>query len=103
MAQDMLNAIYNAEEECKQRESQANLDAQKKAEQTKKDVAVLIENAKISAQNEASALFDSVKADGEKLLENARAEAKLQCDAISTVAQKNRKTVIESAVGQFID
>lgn len=103
MAQDMLNAIYNAEEECKQRESQANLDAQKKAEQTKKDVAVLIENAKISAQNEASALFDSVKADGEKLLENARAEAKLQCDAISTVAQKNRKTVIKSAVGQLID
>ena len=99
----MLNAIYNAEEECKQRESQANLDAQKKAEQTKKDVAVLMENAKISAQNEASALFDSVKADGEKLLVNAKAEAKLQCDAISTVAQKNRKSVIESAVGQLID
>lgn len=103
MAQDMLNAIYNAEEECKQRELQANSDAQKKAEQTKKDVAALIENAKITANNEASALFDSVKAESEKQLEKAKAEAKLQCDAISAVAQNNRQTVIKSAVGQLID
>lgn len=98
MAQDMLNAIFEAEEECKQREIQAKENAVKSREQAQKDASALVKQAVSDAENKAQQLFDSIKTDSNKELENARLAAKNDCERISKTAEKNRSKVINDVV-----
>ena len=46
MAKDMLDAIYNAEEDCRQREANARAESAEKVEQTKADAKQVVLSAK---------------------------------------------------------
>ena len=70
MAKDMLDAIYNAEEDCRQREANARAESAEKVEQTKADAKQVVLSEK----------------------------ANLECDILSRTADKNRKRVIDGAI-----
>ena len=72
MAKDMLDAIYNAEENCRQREANARAESAEKVEQTKADAKQVVLSAKEKAQKDA--------------------------DILSQTADKNRKRVIDGAI-----
>ena len=46
MAKDMLDAIYNAEEDCRQREANARAESAERVEQTKADAKQVVLSAK---------------------------------------------------------
>lgn len=96
MAKDMIDAILQAEEECKQREAKAKSDAAVKNEQAHKDAQRLIDSAVAQAKAEAEELFAATDADGKKLLSKAKASAEAECSKISQTAEKNRKKVIKA-------
>lgn len=50
MAKDMLDAIYNAEEDCRQREANARAESAERVEQTKADAKQVVLSAKEKAQ-----------------------------------------------------
>ena len=90
MAKDMLDAIYNAEEDCRQREANARAESAERVEQTKA--------AKEKAQKDADMLFEKTAKEGKKELEKASEKANLECDILSRTADKNRKRVIDGAI-----
>ena len=85
MAKDMLDAIYNAEEDCRQREANARAESAEKVEQTKADAKQVM-------------LFEKTAKEGKKELEKASEKANLECDILSQTADKNRKRVIDGAI-----
>ncbi len=103
MAKEILNAIYNAEEECKARENDANLKAQEQIDKAKKDADELIKKAENNALNEADELLDKARLDSDKELENAKKEASEKCLLISETASKNRENVINLAVNMLLN
>ena len=58
MAKDMLYAIYNAEEDCRQREANARAESAERVEQTKADAKQVVLSAKEKAQKNADMLFE---------------------------------------------
>lgn len=56
MAKDMLDAIYNAEEDCRQREANARAESAERVEQTKADAKQVV-LAKEKAQKDADMLL----------------------------------------------
>lgn len=98
MAKDMLDAIYNAEEDCRQREANARAESAEKVEQTKADAKQVVLSAKEKAQKNADMLFEKTAKEGKKELENASEKANLECDILSRTADKNRKRVIDGAI-----
>lgn len=46
MAKDMLDAIYNAEEDCRQREANAQAESAERVEQTKADAKQVVLSGK---------------------------------------------------------
>ena len=58
MAKDMLDAIYNAEEDCRQREANARAESAERVEQTKADAKQVVLSAKEKAQKDADMLFE---------------------------------------------
>ena len=95
MAKDMLDAIYNAEEDCRQREANARAE---RVEQTKADAKQVVLSAKEKAQKDADMLFEKTVKEGKKELEKASEKANLECDILSRTADKNRKRVIDGAI-----
>lgn len=99
MAKDMLDAIYNAEEDCRQREANARAESAERVEQTKADAKqVVVLSAKEKAQKDADMLFEKTAKEGKKELEKASEKANLECDILSRTADKNRKRVIDGAI-----
>lgn len=103
MAKDMLDAVYEAEEQCAKREADAKTAAAKKVEAAKQDALQAQNNSKQKALLGAEALYAKTRAEGENLLREALAEADLRCSELSKTAQKNRVRVTELAVKQLID
>jgi len=66
MAKDMLQAVFNAEEECKLREINARAEASKRIQQAKADAVQLIKDAENDANIKAQAILDNEKLSGEK-------------------------------------
>ena len=56
MAKDMLDAVLNAENDCKEREADAKAKAEQAVVQAKKDCEKLIQNAKAEAETKAQAM-----------------------------------------------
>lgn len=102
MAKDMLDAVYKAEEECRQREAEAKSKASQAEQQAKKDCAKLIKDAEAKANADAQALFGKAKQSGEAELQKALNDAEKKCSAISATAEKNRTKVITNAVNYLI-
>lgn len=102
MAKDMLQAVFNAEEECRLRESNAKAEASKRIQQAKADAVQLIKDAENDANAKAQAILDNEKRAGEKALEKAKLDAKNECTIISDTAEKNRTKVIKNAVKYLI-
>ena len=102
MAKDMLQAVFNAEEECRLRESNAKAEASKRIQQAKADAVQLIKDAENDANAKAQAILDNEKRAGEKALEIANLDAKNECTIISDTAEKNRTKVIKNAVKYLI-
>ena len=69
MAKDMLDAIYNAEEDCRQREANARAESAERVEQTKADAKQVVLSAKEKAQKDADMLFEKTAKEGKKELE----------------------------------
>lgn len=61
MAKDMLDAIYNAEEDCRQREANARAESAEKVEQTKADAKQVVLSAKEKAQKDADMLLKRLR------------------------------------------
>lgn len=53
----MLDAIYNAEEDCRQREANARTESAERVEQTKADSKQVVLSAKEKAQKDADMLL----------------------------------------------
>ncbi len=102
MAKDMLDAVFEAEEQCAKREADAKSAAARKSETAKRDAELLKDKAKQTALADAEALYAQARAEGEKELKNALDKASVQCGAMSETAQKNRSRVIELAVKQLV-
>ena len=102
MAKDMLQAVFNAEEECRLRESNAKAEASKRIQQAKADAVQLIKDAENDANAKAQAILDNEKRAGEKALEKAKLDDKNECTIISDTAEKNRTKVIKNAVKYLI-
>lgn len=99
MAKDMLDAIYNAEEDCRQREANARAESAERVEQTKADAKQVVLSAKEKAQKDADMLFEKTAKESKKELEKASEKANLECDILlSRTADKNRKRVIDGAI-----
>ena len=97
MAKDMLDAVYKAEEECRQREAEAKSKASQAEQQAKKDCAKLIKDAEAKANADAQALFEKAKQSGE-----AEITVETLCRKLSATAEKNRTKVITNAVNYLI-
>lgn len=102
MAKNMLDAVYKAEENCKQREAEARLTATQAENQVKKDCARLINETEAKANATAQTLFEKAKQNGEAEIEKALKNAEIKCAEISETAEKNRTTVIKHAVNYLI-
>ena len=98
MAKDMMKAIFEAEEECKARETQAKAQAAQDVKNANAEAKKLVDNAKAQAQTEALQLFEELKKEGAKELEQSMKTAKDRCAVISKTAEKNRSKVIEAVV-----
>lgn len=68
MAKDMLDAIYNAEEDCRQREANARAESAERVEQTKADAKQVVLSAKEKAQKDADMLFEKTAKESKKSL-----------------------------------
>lgn len=98
MAKDMLDAVFKTEEECRQRQAKARLQAEDRIKQTKADAKKLIDNI-INESNKLSVeLLTSVSKENDSQLESARQSAEDQCKKLSEIAEKNRSEVIKQAI-----
>ncbi len=102
MAKDMLNAVLEAENECKLRVSDAKSRADMKITDAKKQAQKMIETAVANAQDNAQKAFDKVNSDAAIELKAAAALADEKCSRISQTAEKNRTKVIKNAVDFLI-
>ncbi len=98
MAKDMMNAIFEAEEECKARETQAKAQAAQDVDDAKAKANMLIDEAKAQAQTEARQLFDKLKKEGAMELDQSIKVAEIHCAEISKRAEQNRSKVINAVV-----
>lgn len=98
MAKDMLDAIYDAEKHCREREANAKAESAQKIEQAKENAKQLALSAKEKAQNDAEKLFDKTLAENEKELKKASESSHFECDVLSQTANKNRSRVISEAL-----
>lgn len=98
MAKDMMNSIFEAEEECKAREAQAKAQAAQDVENAKAKANMLIDEAKAQSQTEARQLFDRLKKEGAKELDQSMKAAEVRCAEISKRAEQNRSKVINAVV-----
>ena len=103
MAKDMLDAVLNAENDCKAREAEAKAKAEQAVVQAEKDCERLIAISRAEAEKKAKEMFEKAKADGIKELEEAEALAEVKCNKISKNAEKNRSDVIKKAVNYLFD
>lgn len=98
MAKDMLEKINNAEEGCRKRESDAKLKSDQKKAEAKTQATKMIADAEQKANENAKALFDAARSQGIEHLSKVKNQSEKQCAAVSELAEKNRHSVIKSAV-----
>ncbi len=98
MAKEILDAIYNAEEECKAREAEAEKAAEEKIDAAKKQAEELIKNAQAEAEKNSEARIESIKAEAEAIYNKAQNAADSKSSLISSTAEKNRADVIKQSV-----
>ena len=103
MAKDMLDAVLNAESECKIREAEAKAKAEQAVLQAEKDCGKLKAKVKAEAESRAQAMFEKARSDGKKELTEAVKLSEIKCKKISETAEKNRLSVIKNAVNYLID
>lgn len=103
MAKDMLDAVYEAEQQCARRESDAKAAAAEKMQRAKEDAANLIEAARKKALEDAELLYEKARSDGKSELNGAVSSAGSRCDALARTAEKNRGRVIELAVKELTE
>lgn len=98
MAKDMLEAVYQAEEECKQRETNAKAKSAQRIEQAKAEAAQAVLLAKENAQKSAEVLFEKTMGENRQELKSACEKADFDCEILSQTADKNRSRVIDGAI-----
>lgn len=98
MAKDMLDAVFKAEEDCKQRQSEAKTQAENKIKQAKAEAKKLVDSLIVKGNEEAKTLFASAEKENDSQLKEASLLANKQCEQLSQIAEKNRKKVIVQAV-----
>lgn len=98
MAKDILDAIRQAEEDAKTRESQAKQSAQKRIEEAKAEAQSLIDNAELNSDKEAQKRYDAARIEGDNEMVKARESAADKCADIKKTADKNRAAVINNAI-----
>lgn len=98
MAKEILDAIYNAEEECKTREAEAEKAADEKIEVAKKQAEELIKNAEAEAERNSTVRIESIKSEAEAIYNKAQNAADSKSSLISSIAEKNRADVIKQSV-----
>lgn len=98
MAKDMLNAIYEAEEESKQRIAQAKALAEQNAKNAELKAQELAAQARADAEVKAKQMLAAVEAEGKAELDKAKLESQQQCKKLSQTAEKNRSKVIQNVV-----
>ena len=101
MAKDILDAIRQAEEDAKNRESEAKLAAQKKIENTMAQAQQMINDAELNFEKEAQKRYESARIDGDNEMLKAKNAADGKCGQIQKIADSNREAVVEKAV-EFI-
>lgn len=101
MAKDILDAVRNAEKECDGIVSQAQKKADEIIESANRRASELIEAQKQKAKDEADGLLASVKEENEKTVRDAEKTAAEECKRLCETAQKNRQSVIDSAIEKF--
>lgn len=92
MAKDMLDAIYNAEEDCRQREANARAESNERVEQTKADAKQVVLSARKGTEGCRYVLKRLRKR--AKELENASEKANLECDILSQTADKTASVLL---------
>lgn len=102
MAKDMLEAVYEAEQQCSKREADAKADAAKRIEQARQDAADLISKSKQKALSNAEGLYAKEKNNGELEFKSAVRAAEQQCAELSQTAEKNRSRVIDLVIKQLV-
>ncbi len=102
MANDMLQAILDAEEECKKLETDAQTKADNAIHLAKINSVQIIKDAKEKANSDANTLLQKVKTENQAELEQALQNAEIQCNKITANAERNRTKVITSAINYLI-
>ena len=88
MAKDMLDAIYAAEEACRQRESEAKAKAEQSVAAARKEAEALIAARTRKAEEDAEAALAAAQANSEARLRQAKADAEAECRKIAADAAK---------------
>lgn len=102
MAKDMLEAVYEAEQQCSKREADAKADSARRIEQARQEAADLISQSKQKALSDAEGLYAKARTDGELELKSAVRAAEQQCAELSQTAEKNRSRVIDLVIKQLV-
>ena len=93
MASEIIKAVLQVEEECKQKESEAKKQAEIKKQEAQKNARKIIEDAEKQVEkmlkDDQAAISDS----SQRQLEKEKLKTKKQCDEISATARKNLSRV----------
>lgn len=103
MAKEILDAIYNAEEECKTKETEAKTEAQARIKDAEIKAQKFIDDAEAKAKEEADELVAQAEKNGEDNFEKAKAAASGKCEIITQSAKKNRQTVIKQSIDALLN
>ena len=98
MASEIIKAILAAEEECKQKETEAR----KKAETKKRQAVIDAENLVSDAKKQVEKMVEDDKAaitkSADQRLEKQKAKFSTECDALSAKASKNLNRVTDMVI-----
>jgi len=102
MASEMIRAILAAEEECKQKETEARKNAEAKKQKAKEDADQLIADAKKQVDSMINDDAAAVSRSAELRLEKEKKKFSAECDALSAKASKNLNKVTDLVIESIV-
>ena len=89
MASEIIKAVLQVEEECKQKESEAKKQAEIKKQEAQKSAQKIIEDAEKQVEKMLEDDYSAISDSSTRQLEKEKLKTKKQCDEISETAKKN--------------
>ena len=98
MASEIIKAVLQVEEECKQKESEAKKQAEIKKQEAQKNARKIIEDAEKQVEKMLKDDYAAISDSSTRQLEKEKLKTKKLCDEISETAQKNLGKVTELVI-----